>query len=505
MFARANARLFLATALLSGLVAACDASLFGGEPPDTEPPTVSITDPGEGETVNSLPLSVEGVASDDRGVVSASVRVDGSVGDPCSVTTSDADSAFACNVDELASGENIIVVTVRDDAGNEASASVTITYASTAVQITSPSGDLATTHGTRGFEGNVDPEGLVAVTYAVNGGPSQECHVTSSNFTCPVAFASGDNEVVVTATYVDRTERAARFVFYDDVPVSPGFDLQLVFYDEQYTPSQRDVFVRAAERWQEIITNDLENLSGVDRDANSSCFQGEPGFEGTIDDLLIFVTSFTQAEGGVLGSAGPCLSRDSSSADRDTNAVGFMQFDTEDVDGLEESGNMMSTILHEMGHVLGIGTNWELPFDLLEYTSSDGEPCDFAESFVDPPVYTGTEGVSAYHDLGGSGDVPVEDEEGLGTQCGHWDEERFHNELMTGFLNATVDNPLSELTARSLRDIGFEVEVSQADPYVLPPEPVIRAQAERIALREILLRPVGTISPTGTVDLHRTP
>ena len=38
---------------------------------------------------------------------------------------------------------------------------------------------------------------------------------------------------------------------------------------------------------------------------------------------------------------------------------------------------------------------------------------------------------------------------------------------MTGFLNSGVSNPLSQVTVRSLADLGYSVNVGAADPFSL--------------------------------------
>ena len=64
-------------------------------------------------------------------------------------------------------------------------------------------------------------------------------------------------------------------------------------------------------------------------------------------------------------------------------------------------------------------------------------------------------------------DVPVENTGGPGTADGHWRESVFRNELMSGFI-AAPNNPLSRLTVASLQDLGYEVDLSKAEPYKLP-------------------------------------
>jgi len=63
--------------------------------------------------------------------------------------------------------------------------------------------------------------------------------------------------------------------------------------------------------------------------------------------------------------------------------------------------------------------------------------------------------------------VPVENTGASGTTDGHWRETVFRNELMSGFI-AAPGNPLSRLTAASLGDLGYQVDMGAAEAYVLP-------------------------------------
>ena len=65
---------------------------------------------------------------------------------------------------------------------------------------------------------------------------------------------------------------------------------------------------------------------------------------------------FIDGAGGVLGSAGPTSGTNSGGftiAD-----AGIMQFDSADVANLISAGTFFDVVLHEMGHVLGLGTLW---------------------------------------------------------------------------------------------------------------------------------------------------
>ena len=59
--------------------------------------------------------------------------------------------------------------------------------------------------------------------------------------------------------------------------------------------------------------------------------------------------------GGILGQAGPDTLRTGSLLP----VHGVMQFDAADLAQLESSGQLVSVITHEMGHVLGIGSIWQ--------------------------------------------------------------------------------------------------------------------------------------------------
>ena len=124
-------------------------------------------------------------------------------------------------------------------------------------------------------------------------------------------------------------------------------------------------------------------------------------------------------------------------------------------------GLVVLLFVHEMGHVLGIGSLW------TEYGVANGEGTDSSS-------FTGPAARAAWESLGGAAGtrVPVENcvgfsssQCGAGTKDSHWRERTFDNELMTGFLNGGVANPLSALTIASLQDIGYTVDMSIAEPY----------------------------------------
>jgi hypothetical protein len=173
--------------------------------------------------------------------------------------------------------------------------------------------------------------------------------------------------------------------------------------------------------------------------------------------------------------------------------IGWMNFDVDDATVYNETGRFFTIALHELGHVLGLGTNW----------NSLGLNSDFCG---EAPTYTGANAVAEWPGLGitfAGTPIPIEDEGTCngGTRDVHWRESVLSNELMTGFVEAAgVTMPLSAITVASLADMGFTVDLAEADPFVF----ALRAAApigskERI---EEIVRPArwlvdldGTIRP----------
>ena len=194
-------------------------------------------------------------------------------------------------------------------------------------------------------------------------------------------------------------------------------------------------FTVAAQRWQQIITADLPNVNS--------------GTYGLIDDLLITANvSAIDGVGGILGQAGPDLFRSGSLLPYH----GVMTFDSADLASMASNGTLPYVILHEMGHILGIGTLW----------SSLGLKSGFQ--------YTGANALAAYRQLSGNPSatyVPLETGGGSGTAGAHWSEAIFGNELMTGYI-AGVPDPISSMTIGTLKDLGYTVNTAAADAYTMP-------------------------------------
>ena len=203
------------------------------------------------------------------------------------------------------------------------------------------------------------------------------------------------------------------------------------------TASQQGAFTQAASFWQSVITGYQAGISltGITIDASGAAIDGV---------------------GGILGQAGPStIVNQGGYVLADT---GTMQFDTADLANMQTNGTLVSVIKHEMAHVLGFGTLWDLNG---VYVNGSGQ-------------YTGANALAAYQkEFVGQANaafVPVELGGGTGTADGHWNEvdggagltgivdhqgRDMRNELMTGWLNSPTF--VSNTTRMSFADIGYTV------------------------------------------------
>lgn len=210
------------------------------------------------------------------------------------------------------------------------------------------------------------------------------------------------------------------------------------------TQRQQEAFAAAADRWVRVIVGDLPDM----------LVGGE-----LIDDVVISAQGRPiDGPGHILGSAGPRRLRpEEAGAAAFLPATGSMSFDTADLERMEANGTLNDVITHEMGHVLGIGSIWDLK-GLLKDAGTDN------------PVFIGPGAMEEYRVLRGAEDlrpVPVANEGGPGSRDSHWREFVFRNELMSPTI-ASAGNPMSRMTVASLGDLGYQVDLAEAEAYTLP-------------------------------------
>ncbi len=218
--------------------------------------------------------------------------------------------------------------------------------------------------------------------------------------------------------------------------------------DQTYKP----LFDDAAARWQSLIPGYRDGFV-VNKTNGSSATIGSQLTTLRINASVVTI----DGAGGTLGSAGT----DQYAIDQQSFRLatdGTMEFDVADVSSLVSSGIFDDVILHEMAHVMGFGTMWNLN---NVYIDGSGK-------------FTGAVATSFWQsEFGQIGNPDVELGGGPGTRDGHWNENEggvgFTNirdplgrdmryELMTGWLNNDSQGSpfISNMTLGSFFDIGYQ-------------------------------------------------
>lgn len=261
------------------------------------------------------------------------------------------------------------------------------------------------------------------------------------------------------------------------VGTSHAVSLISLNFSGSMTPIQQQTFIDAADFWNSAITGyDLvTDGDGLPTPHSLTITASVPAIDGV---------------GGVLGSAGPQTADYYDNDPLTPNptiallyaATGVMQFDSADVAALVANNTFYGVVLHEMAHVLGIGTLWTYNNNVNNtiyqlYDNGTGQ-------------YTGPKALAAWQtefNQPGATYVPVELGGGGGTANGHWNENDggggstgfvsnisnldFTNELMTGWASSTFF--VSNVTLGGLDDLGYIVDYSKAgvvDHVVVVPE-----------------------------------
>jgi len=218
-----------------------------------------------------------------------------------------------------------------------------------------------------------------------------------------------------------------------------------VTFEGTWSADLQQRFVLAAEYLSALILGDMPDRNGI-------------------DDIAITATlSDIDGQGGVLGQAGPTSMRTGSALPFE----GMMEFDLSDAADFDAQGLFDDIVIHEMLHTLGFGTLW----DQLGLTAG--------AIFTDDLVFTGPNAASAFAALfpdiwedqpSSRKGMPIETDGGQGTAGGHWDEDTFGDELMTGYLGD--GNSVSAMTVAALEDMGYDTVFDPSDPSapVLQPD-----------------------------------
>lgn len=448
-------------------------------------------------------------------------------------------SVSATTVRTGADGQAASLWTLGASAGAQsAQAAVTglngspVTFNATAVTVTIAinAGDNQT--GLVGYALNVPPAVLVedvssnpapgqTVTFAVTGGGGSvtgSSAVTDANGIATVGSwimggTAGANTMSATLASSPGS------VSFSATGANQAYNIDVRFLGTPSTDFQT-AFNNAAAKWETIIYGDVSDQP-VTLSTDACGTGNNPAINETIDDVVIFARADSiDGPSGVLGQGGPCVIRGQTGTDAKLTVVGIMKFDTADVASMVADGTLGDVVLHEMGHVLGVGTLWP---DTLQ-AASGGNPAILGFGLLQgsvasggtDPFFNGAHGLAAFSALGGGSYtggniVPVENVGGPGSIDSHWRESVFGTELMTSVISpAGTPNPLSILTVGSLWDEGYTVNLAGADPYTqvftTPPPAGPPGGRPLIHLGDDIWRgPLYTVDASGRVTPVRRP
>ena len=305
--------------------------------------------------------------------------------------------------------------------------------------------------------------------------------------------ARGTTTATVTAT--DPNGLAVELFFTVAVATANigSYDLDLISITPM-SESHAAAFRDAAEKWMAVLADtelpDMPVLAGTP----TGCWDLTSDREiDSVDDMLLVVSvRYIDGPGRTLASAGSCRSRDDSMLPW----MGVIEFDEADLNSIAEDGGVEEVVRHEMAHTLGFSRFFWSRFDLLEDPTLTWLIFGWLHSPGEDAHFTGSLALAAFNEAGGTsytdgGRVPVENCRGAGSGDSHWREwywsDDLHDsgcrngevllggELMSPVYIRGVTSALSKITLQSLADMGYTVDLGEAESYSLPTPGQMRA------------------------------
>ena len=272
-------------------------------------------------------------------------------------------------------------------------------------------------------------------------------------FSALVAAGTASCDIPPVAPEIPTATPAAAAAGADETP--HRFQFNIVLMDEG-ARALRTRILAQADRWARIVAgSDLEDIEW--EPGTISCGGLEHDYQqDVLDDVFVMISVRDYFTGPTTGASGRvCGYRESSHLP----LVGAIFLD---IEGVPE-GNVDDLVLHQLGHMLGFGFSWE-DLGLLRNPSWDNEGAD--THFAGRMANAAFVAAGASHFAGGK--VPVENYWTNGTVDYHWRQAVFGTELMAPRLDQHVADPLSAITIQSLADIGYTVNLTEADRYIVP-------------------------------------
>ena len=291
---------------------------------------------------------------------------------------------------------------------------------------------------------DVDGDRLTYTGRTADAGVARVTRAAGDLVISPVS--EGKTTVTVTASDPGGLEISQSF----DVVVEPPPDRSSFHIDLDFvgitTDRQRRIVQEAADRWMSIITGDIPEVPVI---ASSDCTDDFHDFTGLIDDLRVRV----RVSVAVFGYSATATVH----GIREESSLPFSSGITLGSTVRRDDADFRHTVLHELAHALGFTTEvWEKLGYLQNPSRVLGAGAD--------THFNGPLAIQSFDDAGGAGftarsKVPLSNH-GVGNSDSHWE----FRELM----DVAGIGPLSAITVQLFADLGYDVDVGQADEYRLP-------------------------------------
>lgn len=201
----------------------------------------------------------------------------------------------------------------------------------------------------------------------------------------------------------------------------------------------------AADRWMQVVVGPV--LPVQIAQSVRPCGVG-PLLNERVSGVVVFVRmSDPDSLVGLGGTGGACGMRSGSLISYE----GLVTVSTSGLANSRAAGYLPTIFLHELGHVLGIGTNWSASPYLRD---ANGEN----------PVFAGPNAMQAAFDVGAtaSPSTPIAiSHRGESGEFTHWRAHTVGNDIML----SGGGNALTAVSAATLRDLGYQVQLSAVDAY----------------------------------------
>ena len=297
-----------------------------------------------------------------------------------------------------------------------------------------------------------------------------------------ILFIEGDRAVVGQAPGVahvmGKIGNATTSVAITVVSPSP-FELT-VFPDSDVPLTLQRAASRAIARWRRVIRSNVGPSVDV-RSTDDLCGALPAGSTVPIAGIRIRLRLVPNL--GVPAAGGPCVVR----TETGLALTGLVSFNTTNP-FINDQAYADRTMIHEIGHVLGIGTWWFTPIGRKYYP----------DTALSDPYFNGPSAVAGVIAVGGAGylgrKVPVEVPGGTAAPGSHW-----RGSVVGPTLEVMqAGSKVSQFTVNALADMGWSVDSSSADIYALPTPTVASLQvASPPRLGDEVLRASTSVSAKG--------